>query len=157
MAIFGFKKPKTDKLEQAAGEAKVAKTTAAKTEKPKATKATKTAKTPRATTKAVATREASSSPVASFSSITDVILRPRITEKSGVLGQAGQYTFEVLRTATKPLVMKAIASMYKVHPIAVRVVNMPTRNVFQRGRKGTVAGVRKVIVTLRKGETIEFV
>jgi len=85
------------------------------------------------------------------------ILRPRITEKSGILSQGGVYTFEVAKGATKQDVRQAIRALYKVVPVKVTVINTATRNVFVRGRKGTVPGFRKALVTVKKGDKIDFV
>ncbi|MES2215680.1 MAG: 50S ribosomal protein L23 [Patescibacteria group bacterium] len=87
----------------------------------------------------------------------DVILRPRITEKSGVLSQIGVYTFEVTKSANKSMISRAVASLYKVTPIKIAIVNLPAKNVLVRGRRGVVAGTRKALVTLKKGDKIDFV
>lgn len=153
MAIFGFKKRKDEKLEQGARAAKgagrnpggvKARAKAAETVAP--VKASKSAKTV-----APAVHPGSESNIAS------VILRPRVTEKSGILSQGGVYTFEIARNANKAAIIKAVRALYKVTPAKVAVINTPVRNVFVKGRKGTVAGIRKAIVTVKKGEKIDFV
>ncbi len=131
MAIFGTKKNTTEK--------KVT------------TKAVKTVKAVKAATPAVI---ASTGVVASVS---DMILRPRITEKSGLLSQTGVYTFEIAPNANKNLVAKAVVALYKVTPVKVAIVNSPAKKVFIRGRRGVVGGIRKAIVTLKKGDKIDFV
>ena len=88
---------------------------------------------------------------------TDIIIRPRITEKSGLLSQGGVYTFEVTKNANKQSISAAIKAMYKVTPVKVAIVNLPARNVFVRGRKGRTSGVRKAVVTVKKGEKIDFI
>jgi len=112
---------------------------------------TKAVKTVRAATPAVI---ASTGVVASVS---DMILRPRITEKSGLLSQTGVYTFEIAPNANKNLVAKAVVALYKVTPVKVAIVNSPAKKVFIRGRRGVVGGIRKAIVTLKKGDKIDFV
>jgi large subunit ribosomal protein L23 len=87
----------------------------------------------------------------------DVIIRPRITEKSGILSQNGIYTFEVSRTANKSAVARTVSAMYKVTPTNVAIINLPEKKVFIRGKRGVVSGVRKAIVTLKKGDKIDFV
>ncbi len=91
------------------------------------------------------------------SSAASVILRPRITEKSGILSQAGVYTFEVARGANKPTIAQAVKALYKVTPIKVAVSNLPARKVFIRGKRGVQSGMRKAVVTLKKGDKIDFV
>lgn len=91
------------------------------------------------------------------SNVTEAILRPRVTEKSGIMSQSGAYTFQVAKNANKQTVARAIATMYKVHPVKVAMINTPSRNTFVRGRRGQVPGMRKAIVTVKKGEKIDFV
>jgi len=91
------------------------------------------------------------------SSVTEAILRPRVTEKSGIMSQNGAYTFQVAKNANKQTVARAITTMYKVHPVKIAMINTPSRNTFTRGRKGQVPGIRKAIVTVKKGEKIDFV
>ena len=142
MALFGSKK----KVEAAPEAPKKEKAVKAAAKAPKAVKSP---------SKAVAVASTSSSTSAFNSSA--VILRPRITEKSGVLSQGGVYTFEVTVGANKNSVASAIKQLYKVTPVKVAILNNPAKNVFVRGRRGVVAGVRKALVTLKKGDKIEFV
>jgi len=114
--------------------------------------------TPSAKSVAVAASSAGSSMnSADATSATSVILRPRVTEKSGVLSQSGVYTFEVTKAANKNSVVSAVKVLYKVTPTKVAILNNPAKNVFVRGRRGVVGGVRKALVTLRKGDKIDFV
>ena len=138
MALFGSKK-KTEAKADAPKKEKAVKAT-------KAVKASKVAKTVSADTATVVVSHGAG-----------VILRPRITEKSGMLSQTGVYTFEVARDATKASIGRAIVSLYKVTPVKVAIVNLPDRNVFIRGRRGVVPGVRKALVTVKKGDKIDFV
>ncbi|MDB5239254.1 MAG: rplW [Candidatus Parcubacteria bacterium] len=87
----------------------------------------------------------------------DAILRPHITEKAGQLAQNNVYTFQVSKDANKPTIAKAIFSLYKVKPTKIAVINLPSKNVFVKGRWGVVSGTRKAMVTLKKGDKIDFV
>jgi large subunit ribosomal protein L23 len=86
-----------------------------------------------------------------------VIIRPHITEKSGLLSQSGVYTFQISENATKSSVAKAMAALYKVTPIRVAMINLPDKKVFVRGKRGVVSGIRKAMVTVKEGEKIDFV
>jgi large subunit ribosomal protein L23 len=87
----------------------------------------------------------------------DVIIRPRITEKSGIMAESHNvYTFEVSKNSTKDSVGKAIKNLYKVTPVKVRVVNLPAKKVLVRGRKGPQNAVRKALVFLKKGDKIDI-
>jgi large subunit ribosomal protein L23 len=86
----------------------------------------------------------------------DIILRPRITEKSGIANETQNvYTFEVAKNASKITIAKAVKALYKVTPLKVRTVNLPRKKVFNRGRFGMQSGVKKALVFLKKGDKIE--
>ena len=74
-----------------------------------------------------------------------------------MLSQIGVYTFEVTKFANKSSISQAVKALYKVTPVKIAIANLPARNVFVKGRRGVVAGVRKALVTLKAGEKIEFV
>ncbi len=154
MAIFGFKKRKDEKLEQGAQTAKVVSDKKAVKSKIKSTKtaAITDAKKPDHNKMVVPVLHGGVE-----SSSASVILRPRITEKSGILSQGGVYTFEVSSNANKAMVARAIKVLYKVSPVRVAMINTPMRNVFVKNRRGTVSGIRKAMVTLKKGDKIDFV
>ena len=85
------------------------------------------------------------------------ILRPRITEKSGIMNEKfNVYTFEVSKDSTKHSIEKEIKALYKVTPTQVRIVNLPAKKVFIRGTRGTKSGVKKALVYLKKGDKIDF-
>ncbi len=87
----------------------------------------------------------------------NTLLRPRITEKSGIMGESlNVYTFEVSQSATKHSIEKEIKSLYKVTPEKVRIVNLPAKNVLVRGKKGTQSAIKKALVYLKKGDKIDF-
>lgn len=90
------------------------------------------------------------------SAAADAIIRPHITEKSGILSQNGSYTFVVAKGATKASISKAVAALYKITPVKVAVLNQPSRQVIVKGRHGIVSGYRKAIVTVKKGDKIDF-
>ena len=85
----------------------------------------------------------------------DIILRPRITEKSGLMNEKlNLYTFEVSKNASKPMIAKAVKALYKVTALKIRTVNLPAKKVFVRGTRGTQSGVKKALVYLKKGDKI---
>lgn len=146
MALFWSKKPKAEK--NFAAEAKKGKTAGSTGAKKSGTKVA----AKKAETKAVAAPA-----VQSFTDHADVIIRPLVTEKSGILSQSGVYTFEVSRTATKSTIAKAAKTLYKVTAEKVAVMNAPSRSVWVKGKWGTTSGFRKALITVKKGEKIDFV
>jgi len=141
MALFGSKKKEIKKDAQAPLTKTVSKAVKAKPVKKEST--------------ALALGTETLAPSSSY--VADVILRPRITEKSGLLSQQGIYTFEVITSATKNAVTRAVFATYKVMPVKVAMINLPSRKVVVRGRRGVIPGTRKAIVTLKKGDKIDFV
>ena len=153
MALFWSKKQKAEKNYQQSA------APAAKAARAKGAKASKTSSRAVAPAKAALPAQAAvpALPSGSFSSATDVIIRPRVTEKSGILSQGGVYTFEVAHKANKQSIAKAVKALYKVNPVKVTVLNMPAKATFIRGKRGHVSSFRKAMVTVKKGEKIDFV
>lgn len=86
-----------------------------------------------------------------------IIKRPRVTEKATMSAESGAYVFEVSKDSTKAQIGKAISMMYKVTPLKVRVVNLPAKKVFVRGKWGEKTGIKKAYVYLKKGDKIEII
>jgi large subunit ribosomal protein L23 len=151
MPLFGIRKSKENQQNQAQSTAGDAKMAASKAKSKKAPNIS--------ANKAVASapKNEIAMPKGTFGSATDMIVRPHITEKSGVMSQNGIYTFQVSRKANKPSIAKAVKELYKVTPVKVSVINIPSKKVFIRGKMGSVPGIRKALVTLRKGDKIDFV
>lgn len=84
-----------------------------------------------------------------------VLLKPRVTEKASLLQLGNVYAFEIAVNATKPEVFKAVKDIHKVTPLRINIVKNPAKKVFFKGKKGSVAGVKKAYVLLKKGDTIK--
>ena len=85
----------------------------------------------------------------------DIILRPIITEKSTFVKETGnQYVFEVLRSANKIEIRRAVEKLFKVKVLDVHVSNMEGK----KKRLGRYAGKRsdwkKAIVKLSPKDKI---
>lgn len=159
MALFGLKKNKENKIadEKAVVKAKSIKTSTSSATKTGGKKTVKKDKEQNiSNAKTVATIDASNENQG-IAHGAGAIIRPRVTEKSGYLSQIGVYTFEVNKDATKLSINHAINTLYKVNPIKVAIINLPNRKVVIKGRRGEVAGIRKALVTLKKGDKIDFV
>jgi len=88
---------------------------------------------------------------------TEVILRPRISEKATGLTGQDVYVFEVSHRANKSDVAAAINSIYKVVPLKVNIIKIPRKQVYVRGKRGIKGGGKKAYVHLKEGEKIEIV
>ena len=85
-----------------------------------------------------------------------VLIDPRVTEKSAMVSSNNVFTFNVAVKANKVQIKKAIIEKYKVNPISINVINQKPRKATRRGQKVHVKGVKKAMVTLKKGDTIEL-
>lgn len=90
-----------------------------------------------------------------------VLKRPILSEKSAQLSDKGQYVFEVIPSANKIEIRKAIEDRYKVGVTSVRTITMKPKQKVQLTRRGYVQGKtalrKKAIVTVRTGQTIDVV
>ena len=53
--------------------------------------------------------------------LTEVLLKPTITEKSTLLQESGQYTFQIARRANKTLVKQAVEANFNVTVLSVNI------------------------------------
>ncbi len=90
----------------------------------------------------------------------DVIVSPRITEKSMANALGTQYTFVVHPDATKTQIRHAVEEIFSVNVVAVNTVNVrgKARNFARRGTRtsGKQSDFKKAIVTLKPGQKIEL-
>lgn len=85
-----------------------------------------------------------------------IIVRPLITEKNTILMESNQYSFEVLREASKPEIKRAIESIFSVTVTRVNTMNVRGK-MRRRGREvGYTREWKKAIVTLAEGDRIEI-
>ena len=84
-----------------------------------------------------------------------VILRPRVTEKAALLNERHTYVFEVARNATKRTVARAIQMLYKIEPVAVRIVPIRSKTLFMKGKRGSTQRGKKAYVELKATDKIE--
>jgi large subunit ribosomal protein L23 len=85
----------------------------------------------------------------------NVILSPVITEKSTLGSEHNQVTFRVAKDATKPEVKTAIEELFGVKVKAVNTLNQKGKLKRFRGRLGKRSDVKKAIVTLEEGQTLD--
>jgi large subunit ribosomal protein L23 len=85
----------------------------------------------------------------------DVILSPVITEKATLASDKNQVMFRVARDATKPQIKEAVEKLFDVK---VKCVNTLVRKGKVKAFKGTIgtqSPVKRAIVTLEEGHTID--
>ena len=95
-----------------------------------------------------------------MATIYDVLRRPLVTEKSSYQSsKLGQYSFEVVESATRTMVKDAVETMFDVTVERVNLINVPAK----RGRRSKSRRLlvrnpsyKKAIVTLAEGQTLEI-
>jgi large subunit ribosomal protein L23 len=94
--------------------------------------------------------------VSKFSGAHRVLVQPLITEKAANFGVLNKYAFIVADNANKIEVAKAVKAVYGFKPVAVNIVRVKGKAVTHGRIKGRRSDVKKAIVTLKKGETIQI-
>jgi len=85
----------------------------------------------------------------------DVIVSPVITEKSTMASEANQVMFNVAGNATKPEIKGAVEALFNVKVKAVNTLVRKGKVKRFRGVVGKQNDVKKAIVTLVDGESID--
>jgi large subunit ribosomal protein L23 len=85
----------------------------------------------------------------------DIVLAPMITEKATLASEFNQVTFRVALKATKPQIKQAVESLFKVNVTRVNTLITKGKQKRFRGRLGTRSDVKKAIVTLAAGQSID--
>ena len=85
-----------------------------------------------------------------------ILNQARVTEKASNLAQINQYVFDVIVTANKNEISRAVEGYYGVDVVGVNVLNIAGKR--RRRAKGIAVGLdyRKAIVTVKKGQSIEI-
>ena len=86
----------------------------------------------------------------------DKILSPLLTEKTTNLSEQNKVVFKVPSSANKKNLKTNIEKIFKVNVTKINVINKQTRTKLTRGKKVKVSGFKKVIITLKKGQSIDL-
>jgi large subunit ribosomal protein L23 len=85
----------------------------------------------------------------------DTILAPVITEKATYLSDQNKVVFRVAKDATKAEIADAIQELFKVQVVKVNTLVVKGKTKRWRGRPGRRNDVKKAIVTLAEGQSID--
>jgi large subunit ribosomal protein L23 len=86
----------------------------------------------------------------------DVILAPHITEKSTMLSEHNAVVFKVAGSASKPQIKAAVEALFNVSVTGVNTMNVKGKTKRWKGRPYTRSDVKKAVVTLADGQTIDI-
>ncbi|CAH2402226.1 50S ribosomal protein L23 [Mesorhizobium ventifaucium] len=85
----------------------------------------------------------------------DVIVSPAITEKSTMASEQNQIVFNVAKKASKPEIKAAVEALFGVKVMAVNTLVRKGKIKRFRGTIGRQSDVKKAIVTLADGQSID--
>ena len=85
----------------------------------------------------------------------DVIVAPHITEKSTLLSEHNAVVFKVAGKATKPQIKAAVEALFSVKVLGVNTIVQKGKTKRWKGRPYTRTDMKKAIVTLREGQSID--
>jgi large subunit ribosomal protein L23 len=86
--------------------------------------------------------------------MSQVIIRPVVSEKSFVLAEAGKYTFRVHDKAHKTQIRQAVEELFDVKVTGVRTVSVKSKPKRRGVHSGRTRSWKKAIVQVREGDTI---
>ena len=85
----------------------------------------------------------------------DVIVSPVITEKATNLSEQNKVVFRVRSDATKPQIKEAVEKLFDVKVKSVNTLVTKGKVKMFRGTRGQRSDVKKAVVTLQEGQTID--
>ncbi|MDB5446635.1 MAG: rplW [Phenylobacterium sp.] len=86
----------------------------------------------------------------------DTILAPVITEKATLLSEQNKVVFQVAADASKDEIAAAVEALFKVNVTKVNTLNVKGKTKRFRGIMGRRSDVKKAIVTLAEGQSIDI-
>jgi large subunit ribosomal protein L23 len=86
----------------------------------------------------------------------DTILSPLITEKATLLSEQNKVVFKVSLDSTKDEIASAIEELFKVQVVKVNTLIQKGKTKRFRGRPGLRIDVKKAIITLKDGQSIDI-
>ena len=85
-----------------------------------------------------------------------IIRSPVITEKATLLGEKNQVVFRVAIDSTKPEIKAAVEGLFGVKVLGVNTLIQKGKTKRFRGRPGVRSDVKKAVVQLSPGQSIDF-
>ena len=85
----------------------------------------------------------------------DVVVAPHITEKATLLSEHNAVVFKVARDASKPEIKAAVEALFGVTVTGVNTLVQKGKTKRWKGKPYTRSDVKKAIVTLAEGQSID--
>lgn len=85
----------------------------------------------------------------------DVIVAPHITEKATLLSEQNAVVFKVARDASKPEIKAAVEAIFDVSVVNVNTIVQKGKTKRWKGAPYQRSDMKKAIVTLKEGQSID--
>ncbi len=85
-----------------------------------------------------------------------IVRAPVITEKATTLTDKNQVVFRVALDATKPEIKRAVETLFGVMVVSVNTLVQKGKTKRFKGRPGVRSDVKKAVVQLTPGQSIDF-
>jgi large subunit ribosomal protein L23 len=85
----------------------------------------------------------------------DIVLAPHITEKSTMLSEHNAVVFKVAKNASKPEIKAAVEALFGVKVTGVNTIVTKGKSKRWKGKPYQRSDVKKAIVTLAEGQSID--
>jgi large subunit ribosomal protein L23 len=84
------------------------------------------------------------------------IIKPMISEKNTVLEEMNKYVFQIIEQANASWVKQDIETIWNVEVVDVNICRLPGKKKRVKRTFKTTSPIKKAIVTLKKGHSIEI-
>jgi large subunit ribosomal protein L23 len=92
-----------------------------------------------------------------FPTMVDLVKRPVITEKTYfALALENKYTFDVDKRLTKPQIKKLFETLFSINIVRINTLIPPKQSIRFAMASGFKPSYKRVILTLKKGQSINF-
>ena len=85
----------------------------------------------------------------------DVVLGPHITEKATLVSEQNAVVFKVSKDASKPEIKAAVEALFDVSVVGVNTIVQKGKTKRWKGAPYRRSDMKKAIVTLREGQSID--
>lgn len=86
----------------------------------------------------------------------DIIRKPLVTEKSNSFEKFGKYVFVVNKKSSKIQIKEALEGIFKIKVKKLNIININGKVKVFKGTKGKRSSYKKVIITVKDKQKIEF-
>ena len=90
------------------------------------------------------------------SQLYEIIKQPVVTEKTTKISENNQFVFKVENKSSKQDIKIAIEKIFKVKVKSINTIKIKGKTKVFKGTKGIRSDYKKAVVTLKKGETLDY-